>query len=161
MSSTEVIVYGGYFTSLGYVEGLSGPALERALGFHAGRLSRGFQLLALSETEWMGPADFDLQASTRWSGGVLPAASSRAPSDIETILAARGQDLPALKAKVAAYFARRGRATPAKVSPKEEHRPGMHYPGAEALAPGVPSGVPQFKLLRPKRFCVIGAGIGA
>ncbi|MBI3350769.1 MAG: hypothetical protein HY020_26670 [Burkholderiales bacterium] len=147
----------GDFTMLKYIESLSAADLERTVGFHRGRLAQGFLIVALGEHETLEPSDFELKASTRWSGGAM---SNPAGADIRDILAARGQDPEALKRRVAAFFARRGGNTPAKVLPNRRDDAGCHYPDAEALGPGLRSGVPQFHLKKEsggKAFVVVRA----
>ena len=146
------------FTLLGYLDGLDGPALERTLGFHPGRLAAGFSVACLAESEWLLPRDIDLKASTRWPAGGLRVPGSPSVRELESLLAERGQDVDSLKTKVCAFFARRGRNTPAKVIPVTLHEDGMQYPAAEAIAPGVRSGVPQFHLNVPKCFVVVRVG---
>lgn len=152
------LLVSGNFTMLGYLEGLDGPTLERTLGFHPGRLAQGFAVVTLAEGELMLPQQIELKASTRWSAGAVAAPGSTSSREIEALLDARGRDVVELKAKVCAFFARRGRNTPAKVLPAMRHEAGMRYPDAEAIAPGIRSGVPQFNLVVPKRFVVARVG---
>lgn len=145
----------GNFTLLRYVRGLRPEDLERTVGFHRGRLSSGFSVIALADSELLGPDDFELKASTRWSGGALRSSSKSGGTDITSLLEQRGQDVAALKSKVCRHFSLRGGNTPAKILPSARHTDDMIYPDAEALGPGIRSGVPQFNLLRLKKFVVI------
>jgi hypothetical protein len=154
-SAGNVTVDGGDFTLLKYVATLDAEALERTVGFDRGRLKSGFTIVALASNEILAPDDFQLGASSRYSGGVVKQAAAGQGVGIEAILTDRGQDIAELKKKVAAFFASRGGNTPAKVLPNLRHTSGMKYPDAEALAPGVRSGVPQFKLLVPKKFVIL------
>jgi len=66
---------------------------------------------------------------------------------IESALALRGQDVPALKAKVLTFFKTNTHSLPAKVFPLFRHEDWMRYPDAE-------TGVPQFRLHREVRWVV-------
>jgi|LNFM01.2.fsa_nt_gb hypothetical protein len=146
----------GNFTLLRYVSGLCPEDLERTVGFHRGRLSSGFSVIALADSEVLEPDDFELKASTRWSGGTLRKSSTYGGAEISSLLEQRGQDVTVLKSKVCKHFSRRGGNTPAKVLPNARHTDDMLYPDAEAL-PGIRSGVPQFNLLHLKKFVVVRA----
>jgi len=145
----------GDFTMLKYIENLNAADLERAVGFHRGRLNEGFLIVELAESEILLPQDFELKASSRWSGGKMACVGG---DNIDELLVNRGQDPVALKAKVASFFSRRGGNTPAKVLPNRHHDANCHYPDAEALSPGVRSGIPQFRLTKEsggKNFIVV------
>lgn len=157
MSSPTSILCKGNFTTLGHLRGLNARELERTVGFDRDRLAQGFSLIALAHDELLTPTDFELKASTRWSAGAVGGKQGVGGNQIETLLLQRGQDLAALKAKVCKFFSRRGDNTPAKVLPNLRHTTGMIYPDAEALGPGISSGVPQFNLLVPRRFVVVSA----
>ncbi len=144
----------GDFTLLKYVSALAAPDLERTVGYEKGRLKSGFLIVTLAEDELLTRDDFALASTTANSGGVVKRRADGAPVCIEQILRDRNQDVDVLKDKVARFFARRHGNTPAKVLPDLRHTEGMKYPNAEALGPGIRSGVPQFKLLRPKRFVI-------
>lgn len=60
-----------------------------------------------------------------------------------------------LKTKVCTFLNAGGARAPAKVLPFIRHQAGMQYPDAEALGPGVRSGVPQFDLTVPHEFVVV------
>ena len=155
MSVAQPLSITGDFTTLRYLVGFDASALERRIGFDSGRLAPGFTLVALAEEETLAPDDFELKASTRWSAGAVGGKHGVGGEQIEPILLRRGLDLLTLKERVCKFFARRGKNTPAKILPNLRHTPGMRYPDAEALGPGQSSGVPQFKLLVPKRFIII------
>lgn len=155
MSSLPSILCRGYFTTLGYLKGLDARELERAVGFDRDRLAQGFSLIALADDEVLTPSDVELKASSRWSAGAVGGKQGVGGKQIESILLQREQDVTALKAKVCEFFSRRGNNTPAKVLPNLRHTSGMIYPDAEALGPGISSGVPQFDLLVPKRFVIL------
>ncbi len=156
MSRSGVVTITGDFTLLKYVATLSRGELERTVGFDKGRLHSGFTIVALAGDEVISPEDFELKGSTRWSGGIIKSPSPEAQGqDINAILDARGQDVATLKQRVAEFFARRGGNTPAKVLPNLRHTPGLEYPDAEALGPGIRSGVPQFKLINARRFVIV------
>ena len=151
LSVGQQVFASGYFTMLDFIEKLSPSELERSLGFHAGRLADGFAIVALATGQQLNPGEIDLAASTRWSGGVVGARGL----EIGALLNERGQSVDQLKQKVCRFFlSGRGR-TPAKLLPVAAHSAGMLYPDAEALAPGIRSGVPQFKLRVPKPFTVV------
>ena len=145
----------GNFTILKFIKDLSAPALERTLGFDAGRLSSGFILVALAENEILRPEEIELKASTRWSGGMVGLEGLVPKRDMETVLSDRGQNPLLLREKVCDFLSRRGPNTPAKIIPNLSHTDGMNYPDAEALGPGIRSGVPQFNLRVYKRFVVL------
>jgi hypothetical protein len=109
----------------------NGAALETAVGFSPGSLKNGWKLftprLPLEAT------DIDLQASTRYSNGLMPDGRR-----IAEVLAAR-TDVAAARVKVASFFDRGLDRRPVKVMPNSK-------PTAYPSAPGV--GLPQFKLLR-------------
>ena len=103
----------GDFTMLKYLLNRNAAELERHVGFEAGRLSFGFQIVALAPGETLQPDDFELGASTRWSGGRMTAGAGGKLSpgtpvadDISQLLEGRGQSVDELKAKVAAFFCR-------------------------------------------------------
>lgn len=148
----------GDFTMLKYIENLPPSALERTIGFHKGRLDQGFLIVVLADNEIMRPSDFELKASTRFSGGKLACSEG---DNITDVLHARGQDPDALRAKVATYFLRERGNYPAKVLPNRLHDEQCFYPHAEALGPGLKSGVPQFHLKQSsggKNFVVLREG---
>lgn len=151
----ETAMLRGNFTMLGAIDSWGGDDLERRLGFSPGRLSAGYAVFALAPGQRLGPHEFELQGSTRWSGGYSIRTRSDEKAELEELLASRGQDVIRLKEKVCEFFARRGARTPAKVVPVIGHASGMQYPDATALAPGVRSGVPQFNLLVPRLFTVV------
>ena len=152
---TAPITCKGNFTTLRYLTGLGASELERTVGFAAGRLASGYLIVALAEDETISPDEFDLKASSRWSKGAVGGKDGVGGQEIETILIRRGQDPSALKQQVCQYFARHPLNRPAKVLPNLRHTPGMLYPDAEALGPGISSGVPQFDLKVLKRFVVV------
>ncbi len=145
----------GNFTTLRYLSGLSASELERTVGFEPGRLTTGYRIIALADDETIGPDAFELKASSRWSKGAVGGKDGVGGEQIEPILTRRGQDPSALKQQVCQYFTRHQLNRPAKVLPNLRHTPGMLYPDAEALGPGIASGVPQFDLLVTKRFVVV------
>lgn len=131
----------GCFTIYKYIKNLNRKDLERALGFHNGRLDSGFKVVVLAPGYILNINDFDLGASTRWSGGKI----AKDGEGIESLLCARGQDINLLKKQVMErWFSKDGDYRPAKVLPNLKHEAGMEYPNAEALGLGIPSGVPQF-----------------
>ncbi len=148
----------GNFTLLRYIRALSARDLERSVGFEQGRLDTGFSVVALADDELLAAADFELKASSRWSAGVIGRHAATPGQQLEILLSARGQDIAALKEKVSRFFALRGGNTPAKVLPNARHTAAMRYPDAEALGPGIRSGVPQFNLPQPRRWVVVRTG---
>jgi hypothetical protein len=156
-TSGFMTISGGDFTMLHYVQHLGASELERTVGFAKGRLDQGFLIVALADDELLGPDDFELGASTRFSGAVIKKDADGKGIGIGHLLQARGQDVRLLKQKVAAFLASRGDRRPAKILPNLRHTDGMIYPDAEARGPGLRSGVPQFKLLVPKKFTIIRA----
>lgn len=145
----------GNFTTARFILGFSSSDLERIVGFESGRLSSGYIIVSLAAGEVIRPNDLELKASTRWSGGQVGSPGSTDKKEIEDLIKLRNQDVGHLKEKVCAFFAARGRNTPAKVIPRVPHSPGMLYPDAEALEPGIRTGVPQFNLIVEKRFVVV------
>jgi hypothetical protein len=151
----------GDFTLVKYLLTSTAEEIERSVGFEAGRLQWGFVVVSLSEDEILKPEDFELKASSRWSGGVIRTSREHREFDldmdqnIERMLIRRGQNLAELKAKVSRFFAQRGPNTPAKVLPNLRHVDGMRYPDAEAIGPAIRSGIPQFCLLRRCKFKII------
>ena len=115
----------------------------------------GFCIVALAANQLITAQDFELKASTRWSAGAIGKSSSTSGSEVETILDRRGQNVDILKHKVCSFFAERGPNTPAKVLPNLRHTAGMLYPNAEALGPGISSGVPQFNLVTARKFVIV------
>lgn len=146
----------GDFTILKYIEHLDGPTLERHLGFSSGRLKPGFQLVMLAPDEVIGPDDFSLEASTRYSGGMISKGPGDSKVGIEALLRNRQQDPAALRAKVAGFFLLDRAYTPARIITNLKHAPGMIYPAGQAL-PDRPAGVPQFHLKAAcaKKFVVL------
>ena len=151
----ETAMLRGNFTMLGFIDSWRALDLERRLGFSPGRLAAGYAVFALAPGQRLGPYDFELQGSTRWSGGFSIRTRSSETADLEDLLSGRGLDVTQLKEKVCEFFARRGAQTPAKVVPVTTHAPGMQYPDANALGAGIRSGVPQFNLLVPRPFSVV------
>ena len=151
------VIASGDFTLLKYLEQLDGPTIERHVGFDRGRLKSGFLIVCLANHEIIGPDDFTLEASTRWSGGIVHSDPSGAKVGIESMLLNRGQDPAALKAKVAAFFLLDRAHTPAKVVPNLPHTEGMKYPDASILANEKRSGIPQFHLKHScaKQFVIV------
>ncbi len=150
-----IVTCSGFFTTLRFLQGRSAPDLERAVGFGQGRLASGFKLVVLAEDETIAPGELSLKASSRWSAGLVKSASSGEGKEITDLLLARGQDPDQLKQSVLDFFSRRGLHTPAKILPNLRHTPAMQYPDAEALGPGIRSGIPQFELLVAKRFVIV------
>jgi len=137
----------GDFTMLKFIVNVGAEELERRIGFHAGRLAAGFRCILLAPGELLSPGDFDLKGSTRWSGGKVQQSESQAPDvEIADILQQRGLDTVEARRKVAAFFAKGGGNTPAKVVPAQRHQRWMTYPNAEALGQGIRSGIPQFTM---------------
>ena len=149
LSVGQQVSASGYFTMLDFIERLSASDLERTLGFQPRRLTAGFAIVALATGQRLTSSEIDLAASTRWSGGLVGGL------EIKALLAERGQNVEQLKQKVCRFFASGRGRTPAKVLPVIDHTAGMVYPDANALAPGIRSGVPQFRLLVPKPFTVV------
>lgn len=145
----------GYFTTAQYIKGLSTSDIERTLGFAPGRLSCGYLIALLANGEVLRPQDFELKASTRWSAGLVGSTGSPNLKEIEELLIARKQNITQLKEKVCFFFATRNGNTPAKIIPREAHSASTLYPDAEALGPGIRSGVPQFILTSKKRFIIV------
>ncbi len=152
----------GDFTMLKYLLNRSAEELERHVGFEAGRLSAGFRIVVLPPGELLQADDFELGASTRWSGDELTAGGdgdlepgSLIADNARALLAARGQDVDGLKAKVAAFFLKERGNTPAKVVPQWAHESWMRYPDATVLDGVKRSGIPQFKLIKPRTFVTI------
>jgi hypothetical protein len=141
----------GDITLWRYLRSVSPLDLERVVGFHPGRLAQGFQIVVLGSGQIIAPNDIELGASTRWSNSEIVLASGKV-SRPERLFEERGQDVMALRAKVAAFMNLGGDNAPAKVVPFLKHRDGMEYPDAEALGFGRSSGIPAFKLVSPKLF---------
>lgn len=161
MNGGVLTIHSGDFTMLKYISALSGPDLERTVGYERGRLKAGFRIVALANDELLSRDDFTLGSTTGNSGGVVKTLAGGEQVGIEQLLRERHQDVDALKEKVARFFARRDGNTPAKVLPNQPPTADMKYPNAEALGPGIRSGVPQFKLVKPKRFVVVREEPGA
>lgn len=163
MSIAGIVITRGYFTTLKHVESLNAAELERLVGYETGRLATGFIVVRLCDDQVIRPGDFRLEASTRWSEGIVNSKDpNKAGGNVERLLGARGQDVEKLKEKVAAFFARRGPDTPAKVLPTLRHAAGMKYPDGQALEPDISGqplrgGVPQFYLEQDRRFIVVQA----
>lgn len=154
MGRAGIVTVKGDFTMLKFIATLGRRDLEKTVGYEEGRLESGFLIIVLDRSETLHIDEFELKASTRFSGGVLRKDSLQ-PCTIEDILIEREQNIENLKVKVAQFFSRRGGNTPAKVLPNLRHTEGMQYPDAEALGPGIRSGVPQFNLMVPKRFIIV------
>ncbi|MFO1319370.1 MAG: hypothetical protein U1F52_07130 [Burkholderiales bacterium] len=154
--------------------GRSAQTLERIIGFHSGRLARGYEIWFLDDT--VGPDDFEWGRTTRFPGNW--ARFSRNAHDDPSEQYARVEDLERWRAYRASGFdAARADASfdgwklaqaallndrspdhrIVKVVPLIPHDPKMaaatQYPKAAGRA------ISQWKLRRPKRF-VFGARIG-
>src|SRR5690349_17917772 len=117
----RTVVIKGDVTIWKYLKDLHGPeAIERAIGFHRGRLNSGFLIAVLADSERLEPDDIDLGGSTRWSGGtnVLPSSNG---TSIEILLSDRVQDVGKLKEKVCSFLAQGGDNRLAKVLPHLRH----------------------------------------
>jgi hypothetical protein len=150
----QTLVCKGNFTMRGFVEDCSPADLERRVGFEAGRLSQGYAIAVLAHGHQLAPDEFELQGSTRWSGG-FTTMSAEGRSGLEDLLASRGQSAMNLKTRVCRFLAIGGANRPAKVLPFVGHTPGMSYPDAEALGVGIRGGIPQFNLVLPRLFAVV------
>lgn len=153
----------GDFTMYRYLKGASRAELEDKIGFHKGRMDQGAIIATIYRSDLLELTtnDFTLGASSRWSRS--SAAAPWAPeftkimhgehqgrmevNAIESALTLRGQDVPALKATVLAFFKTNAYYLPAKVFPLLRHEDCMRYPDAE-------TGVPQFRLHREVRWIV-------
>lgn len=153
----------GDFTMYRYLKGASRAELEDKVGFHKGRMDQGALIATIYEPDLLKltTSDFTLGASTRWSRS--SAAAPWAPeftkithgehqgrmevNAIESTMTLRGQDVPALKAKILAFFKTNEQFLPAKVFPLFRHKDWMRYPDAEI-------GVPQFMLHREVHWVV-------
>lgn len=134
----------GFFTEARYLRGQSAAELERRLGYHDGRLTKGWWLLFLEEP--LGAADFAFRGYTHFSGGVEQGHLDRPPDarTAEQRLADGGFDLPRMKTRlVDEVFRLDGWRRLAKALPVIGDGT---YPAG--------SGVPQWELTRPKRFRV-------
>ena len=144
----------GYFSTVGYIEGMSASQMERRFGFHTGRLGLGYKIVALAAGVRLEPKDFELRGSTRWSEGKVGAKGTdlKERVDLKNILEARGLhggQLEAIKRKVCDWFIASPRNRPAKIVPVMAHEDWMEYPDALAIEPMDSNdrlGVPQFKL---------------
>ncbi len=145
----------GNFTMLRYVQALGPAEMERTLGFHAGRLAPGFAVGVLRAGTRLTASDIRLLGSTRWSGGNVGRTDTQEGRALAALLAERGQDATLLATKVCTFLNAGGPRAAAKVFPFVAHAPGMLYPDAEALGPGVRSGVPQFNLETPQDFEIV------
>lgn len=132
MITRPVISSAGYFTWLAMLLDKRAPALELAIGFHAGSLANGWKLFTPRVP--LAASNVDLRGSTRYADGVMPDGRR-----IGAVLAGR-TDVPAARAKVASFFDRGVDRRPVKVV---TDRAPLSYPPA----PGV--GLPQFKLFTP------------
>ena len=148
-----MVIDGGYFTMMKYVRGLGPRDLERTVGFHSGRLKEGYIVAVLDTAETIGPDDFALAASTRWSGGKV-GPKDGPTADINDILAKRDQSPDELRKKVAKFFTLHVGNRPAKILPNLRDDGTMTYPDAEARPTGERNGVPQFILRKPKNFAI-------
>lgn len=156
----QIELVSGNFSMLGFVMGYEPAELERRVGFHDGRLKHGYAIATLANGLRLEPRDFELQGSTRWSGGFTRGKAAHDGRELEILLKQRGQNILELKKKVCEFFAKGGAKTPAKILPFLKHQPGMEYPGAtalgqDALGKYIPSGVPQFNLVVPRLFSVV------
>ena len=154
-STGQTAMLRGNFTMLGFIAGFRPADLERRIGFHPGRLSKGFAIVALANGQRLSPSEIELQGSTRWSGGFSGNTPALEGTELESLLRDRGQDISQIKEKVCSFFAKGGARIPAKVLPVVEHAAGMQYPDANAIGPGIRGGVPQFNLLVPRLFSVV------
>jgi hypothetical protein len=130
-------------------------AVERALGFQAGRLIAGYWLLLLKEL--LRPDDFEFAGTTLRSGGRsgLPAANAaadalRARVHDQVRIERGGAGYEALQRKVLSSVAISGPQRIAKVIAARQHDPALapdlqYPPGGGAL---------QWKLVKKKSFLV-------
>ncbi|MBW8269345.1 hypothetical protein [Caldovatus aquaticus] len=141
----------GFVTRLDSVINRPGRVLEDILGYHRGRLARGWALLLL--TEPLRPGDFEFAGYTRFSGGRighpgLGAARQTADARLRAMLGAQGYDR--VKARIADGLEIRGPRRVAKILPAIGHDSGMAEP--DQYPPG--GGVPQWLLKEARRFIV-------
>ncbi|NKC32817.1 hypothetical protein [Falsiroseomonas selenitidurans] len=149
----------GFFTRLIAVVGQPPNELERRLGFHAGRLAQGWMLLALKEA--IAPGEFAFAGYTNSAGGrtaaTLPSGVTL-PVGIDEAMRSRSSEIDrrlgagwyGAQRSLAESFVLTGPQRIVKVVPRMRHMAAM--PDEEQYPPG--SGVPQWILLKPKRFIV-------
>ncbi|MBB4285002.1 hypothetical protein [Roseospira goensis] len=129
--------------------------MEKDLGFHEGRLSQGYFILLLRQ--FLGLDDFKLAGYTYFSGGRLGPPADSADADrlrehlYDKVLQAHGLDgVRAFKDLALKGMAVTGRKRIAKIVPVTRHDDGLTP--AEQYPPG--RGVPQFELVRERKFLV-------
>ncbi|MFD2571160.1 hypothetical protein ACFSUS_10975 [Spirosoma soli] len=138
MQVGNIIEQKGFVTKVKCVRGWTLSEVERALGFHQGRLSQGIYVALLAPGQSLpGPADFELRgysqvADHRWAGtGTM--------------------NVTKLKEIAVAGWEPNGSDALVKVLPVIRHSADMdddrQYP------PG--GGVPQWKLVRPLLFQIV------
>jgi hypothetical protein len=147
MKVGDIVRLGGYYTKARFFRGVSATEIERRIGYHSGRLARGWYLLFLLDP--LQFSDFEVRGYSQMSGGVpqghLPNPPDRRNS--EQRLRAEGYDLDRIKKEtVTDTFCLRGADRLAKVIPFAGEFGENDYP------PG--SGIPQWTLTTIKQFKV-------
>lgn len=143
----------GFFTTSRYLLGKDRKALERTLGYRDGLLDAGFDMGVLADDQVLAEDDFELMASTRHPNGKITTEDGRLVAErLDDLLEARGKSPQELRRLVAAFFARGGPNTPAKVFAHARNTTASDYVRAEAGDPGIRVGVPQFRIAANKSF---------
>lgn len=161
MNVGEVKVLSGFFTRLNIVIGLTPTELEGRLGYHAGRLARGWWLLYLKES--IAPGEFRLAGHSDSPGGeTMTETPSGVPimARIDEIVRARSTSIDErlgtgyflIQRQLAESFVLTGPNRIVKVVPVIPHNPAT--PAKEQYPRG--QHAPQWILssANPKRFSV-------
>lgn len=138
----------GFVTRLIFVINRPARALEEAIGYHRGRLDKGWSLLLLKER--IEPNDIVLAGYSHFSGGRIghPRHGNARPT-VEA-QAAGWLDLDRVKRSLAESFVLEGPERIVKLIPAAAHDPAMAEPDQYPVG----SGIPQWILAREKTFIV-------
>lgn len=144
----EFIKARGFVTRLIFVINKSANDLEDAIGYHRGRLSKGWSLLLLKEK--VAPSEIVLAGYSHFSGGRIGHPSRGGARETVEAHAGGFLDLGRVKQSLAESFVLEGPQRIVKVIPATAHDTAMPEPEQYPVG----RGIPQWILTADKTFIV-------
>lgn len=138
----------GFVTRLIFVINKSSDQLEDLIGYHRGRLARGWSLLLLKET--VAPSEIVLAGYSHFSGGRIGGPQEGLTRETVETHAAGFLDMGRVKQSLAESFVIEGPQRIVKVIPATGHDPAMAEPDQYPVG----LGIPQWILTAEKTFIV-------
>ncbi|MBR1232076.1 hypothetical protein [Bradyrhizobium sp. AUGA SZCCT0182] len=136
----------GFFTKAGFLRQQPAPELERRLGYAQGRLVNGWWLLFLEQMPT--PNDFEFMGYSYMSGGMAQGHVRPGPTAEQHLKAGKFDVFGMKRRTILQTFRLSGPDRLAKVVPVADQSGAMPYPSG--------TGVPQWKLIQPLKFRVVG-----